>query len=265
MWKPVKIDCKTFFMKYEKHVNHKVYLSDVVHVWMEDLPSHNVATRCKEMNMFIEAEPEDLADHVYTLVDSDTESKEITINFDAKNCIVNIKSQLAGVPFHYMFKMLEVDAETVCREVTVPLMILALQQQSHLSQLCDLLKAKDAEIEQYKLEGALLKKRKVQTEPFCEDYFMNNTKRYLMPEDTKSVQLFAKLCLHLPSVPLGNQNSTESACLSEMNEATDAERKNEVQDDVSHPTMELPSTYLPVVEKIKIKPKLQNKKPKLRL
>ncbi|KAK7792552.1 hypothetical protein R5R35_008654 [Gryllus longicercus] len=207
MWKSIVVDQKSLFIKYEREEDlHKVYLSDTVNLWMEGLTSSNLSKRCKEMNSLVEAEPEDLARHVCTLISDNREDTCITGSEEGEMRMIHIESKLAGIPFYFTFRMEKMNRDEFCKQLTTPLMLLVVQQQTRLAQLQTMLIAKDSEIEQYKLEGAILKKRKMETQPFLlSELAQNEPEKFNSIDPPNSIDLFKKMFHLLPSISASNE------------------------------------------------------------
>ncbi|GLG95762.1 Non-homologous end-joining factor 1 [Gryllus bimaculatus] len=150
------------------------------------------------MNSLVEAEPEDLARHVCTLISDNREDTCITGSEEGEMRMIHIESKLAGIPFYFTFRMEMMNRDEFCKQLTTPLMLLVVQQQTRLAQLQAMLIAKDSEIEQYKLEGAILKKRKMETQPFLlSELAQNESEKFNSIDPPNSIDLFKKITVDL--------------------------------------------------------------------
>lgn len=108
--------------------------------------------------------------------------------------VMEINSKLAGVPFTVKFYLKEMTLQEMYKEITLPLLLMIQQLQAQKCLLFDLLQKKDTEITEYKLEGAKLCRRNIETPTFNETHFGQLCAALKIPNEclAQPVQLFTQ-------------------------------------------------------------------------
>ncbi|KAG7261070.1 hypothetical protein CRUP_031665, partial [Coryphaenoides rupestris] len=75
---------------------------------------------------------------------------------DGGGLSIRLKSELAGLPFHWEFHCTRPAVDMVCAQLVRPLLVMSRLLQAQVDQLGALLARKDAEIQDYKENGATL-------------------------------------------------------------------------------------------------------------
>ncbi|XP_021940865.1 uncharacterized protein LOC110840264 isoform X2 [Zootermopsis nevadensis] len=118
----------------------------------------------------MEGEEENLVQWTLSQI-SDKANAKISIKECEDSVVMVINSKLAGVPFTIQFCLKVMTSHDLYKEITLPLLLMVQQLQAQKRSLFDLVKKKDIEITQYKLEGAQLSRGSIETAAFVEDQF----------------------------------------------------------------------------------------------
>lgn len=84
------------------------------------------------------------------------------------NISMKLKSELAGLPFYWEFHCTSAPVTVVCAQLVRPLLAMSHLLQRQVEQLGGLLVRKDAEIQDYRENGATLSRERLQTSIFEE-------------------------------------------------------------------------------------------------
>uniref|UniRef100_A0A672TCG4 Nonhomologous end-joining factor 1 n=1 Tax=Sinocyclocheilus grahami TaxID=75366 RepID=A0A672TCG4_SINGR len=97
--------------------------------------------------------------------DDQISAAHITLEQHGDNLTVKLKSELAGLPFYWEFRCTAAPVG-VCRQLVRPLLGVSRVLQRQVEDLAALLARKDAEIQDYQENGAVLSRARLQTELF---------------------------------------------------------------------------------------------------
>ncbi|KAK0133852.1 Non-ous end-joining factor 1 [Merluccius polli] len=106
----------------------------------------------------------------------------LTHRGDGGGVSIKLKSELAGLPFHWEFHCTAPPVDTVCSQLVRPLLVMSQLLQTQVDQLGALLARKDAEIQDYKENGATLSRVRLQTEVFDEQTYKDNIVAQVLPQ-----------------------------------------------------------------------------------
>lgn len=191
-WAPVDFGesrflCKSWFGPTQYHV----LLMDSDGLWEEQLEAAQIQSRAEELNRRLRASVDSLFSHLVAVVTpclTGSGSGHVTLQRRDGHMTLRLKSELAGLPFYWEFQLRPAPVATACVQLVRPLLVMsgALQRQTEL--LFQLLRRKDAEIQDYRENGAQLTRERLQTEPFDEETFRGDfmTKSFprLLEEDS---------------------------------------------------------------------------------
>ncbi|PNF28496.1 hypothetical protein B7P43_G15233 [Cryptotermes secundus] len=160
MWKHIRIEHNDYIIKkISMDGHHKVLLSSFVNMWGEEITSASLYQRCKCFNPLVEGDEETVSQWTLSQIHDKTNA-QISIKECENAQVMEINSKLAGVPFTVKFYLKVMTSQEIYDEITLPLLLMVQQLQAQKHLLFDLLKKKDIEITEYKLEGAQLSRRK---------------------------------------------------------------------------------------------------------
>ncbi|XP_075213219.1 non-homologous end-joining factor 1-like [Lycorma delicatula] len=175
MWKRIMIDDKDFIIRTSVTENkYDILLSDFSKVWSEILTEEQILERCKEMNPLYEAEPVILIKRIFELIDPKQLQIKKELLKTGNQLTLNFISYLKGIIFKFQFILTLTTPEKLCQHLTFPLIQMIEELQAREKMLFNLLAKKDAEINEYKMEGAKISRQSVITEPFNEQKFLEN-------------------------------------------------------------------------------------------
>lgn len=185
-WAPVDIGesrflCKSWFGQTQYHVLLLDSDSDSDCLWEEHMEAAEIQSRAQELNRRLRASIESFFSHLVAVVTPSLTGSErgltgsgsdhVTVQRLDGHMTLRLKSELAGLPFYWEFHCRPAPVTMACVQLVRPLLVMsgALQRQTEL--LFELLQRKDAEIQDYRENGAQLTRERLQTEPFEEEAF----------------------------------------------------------------------------------------------
>ncbi|KAI4886644.1 hypothetical protein NFI96_012761, partial [Prochilodus magdalenae] len=114
--------------------------------------------------------------------DEDSTASQFSLEHYSSHLTVKLKSELAGVPFYWEFRCTPAPVAVVSRHLVRPLLDVTRVLQRQVGELAALLVRKDAEIQDYKENGAVLSRGRLQTEPFVEETYSKNFITQTLPQ-----------------------------------------------------------------------------------
>ncbi|XP_042337193.1 non-homologous end-joining factor 1-like, partial [Plectropomus leopardus] len=165
-WLPVSISgCHLLAKSWFGETAYHILLTDVHCVWEERMDSAAIQKRAQELNRRLRAPVEAFFSHLCAMVQpclsgsdrrSDGEAQISLTRQEDGNISMKLKSELAGLPFHWEFQCTPAPVTVVCVQLVRPLLTMSQLLQRQVEQLGGLLGRKDAEIQDYRENGATL-------------------------------------------------------------------------------------------------------------
>ncbi|XP_028990593.1 non-homologous end-joining factor 1 [Betta splendens] len=212
-WFPVNISgCHLLAKSWFGDTAYHVLLTDMKCVWEERMESAAIQSRAQELNRRLRAPVRAFYSHLREIVqpclmgsnkEPASEAQIFLTRQEDGNIIMKLKSELAGLPFYWEFCCIPASVSQVCLQLVRPLLAMSRLLQHQVEQLRGLLLRKDAEIQDYKENGATLSRERLETEVFDEhtqrEDFMAKALPLLCSEEQDSLGFSSEL-QHLYSV-----------------------------------------------------------------
>lgn len=216
-WLPVSISCCQLLAKsWFGETAYHVLLTDMHCVWEERMDSAGIQKRAQELNRRLRAPVKAFFSHLCEVVQpcltgSDGRPDgQVLVSLTRQedgNISMKLKSELAGLPFYWEFHCTPAPITVVCVQLVRPLLAMSHLLQRQVEQLAGLLARKDAEIQDYRENGATLSRARLQTDVFVEqafrEDFMSKTLPLLRSEQQDALgfnadlqQLYAAIVAH---------------------------------------------------------------------
>lgn len=232
-WLPVSIDgCHLLAKSSFGETAYHVMLTDMHCVWQEKMDSVDIQSRAQELNKRLRAPVKAFFSHLCEVVQprlegaaSDSQHKvgtqmSVTRQEDGNLCM-KLKSELAGLPFYWEFHCTPVPITMVCSQLVRPLLAMSRLLQSQVQHLGDLLVKKDAEIQDYRENGATLTRERLKTDIFeaePEGKSFNAKTLPLVCSEQLDTLGFNSNLQHLYNTIVGHDGSTKKRKLSEQDQ-----------------------------------------------
>ncbi|MCI4375113.1 hypothetical protein PGIGA_G00105560 [Pangasianodon gigas] len=209
-WVPVnfggsKLLAKAWFGDTE----YRLLLSDLNSVWEEEMSTNSIERRAQVLNKRLRAPVHTFFAHLRSVawprLSRESYEQSTTVHFLLKHkgedLTVRLKSELGDVPFYWEFQCTPASVAVVSRELVCPLLSMTQVLHRHVGELTALLLKKDAEIQDYKENGAVLSRGRLQTEPFEEETYRRNFNQSLpkmlqdgLEFDSELQELYVSIC-----------------------------------------------------------------------
>ncbi|TWW63915.1 Non--like proteinous end-joining factor 1 [Takifugu flavidus] len=183
-WLPMNISgCQLLTKSWFGETTYHLLLTDTHCVWEERAGSLDIQKRAQELNRRLRAPVEAFFTHLCQVArpclsgsdsQSDGGAQISLIRQDDGDLRVKLKSELAGLPFYWEFHCSLSPVTVACAQLVRPLLAMNHLLQRQVMDLEDLLVRKDAEIQDYKENGASLSRERLQTSVFEEQTFRND-------------------------------------------------------------------------------------------
>ncbi|XP_075950912.1 non-homologous end-joining factor 1 isoform X2 [Anarhichas minor] len=177
-WLPVSISgCQLLAKSWFGETSYHILLTDVDCVWEERMDSAAIQKRAQELNRRLRAEVKAFFSHLCEVVQPcltgsdgrpDGEAQISLRRQEDGNISIKLKSELAELPFYWEFHCTPAPVTVVCGQLVRPLLEMSRLLQRQVEQLGGLLGRKDAEIQDYRENGAVLSRERLQTDVFEE-------------------------------------------------------------------------------------------------
>ncbi|XP_035533630.1 non-homologous end-joining factor 1 [Morone saxatilis] len=175
-WLPVSISgCQLLAKSWFGETAYHILLTDIHCVWEERMDSAAIQQRAQELNRRLRAPVKAFFSHLCEVVQpclsgrdggADGEAQVSLTRQEGGNISMKLKSELAGLPFYWEFDCTPAPVTVVCVQLVRPLLAMSHLLQRQVEQLGGLLARKDAEIQDYRENGATLSRERLQTGRF---------------------------------------------------------------------------------------------------
>uniref|UniRef100_A0A3B5AUS5 Non-homologous end-joining factor 1 n=1 Tax=Stegastes partitus TaxID=144197 RepID=A0A3B5AUS5_9TELE len=165
-WLPVSISgCRLLNKSWFGDTAYRLLLTDMQSVWEERMDAADIQNRAQELNRRLRAPVQAFFSHLCEVVEPSLSGAagragreaQISLNRqDDGGVSVRLKSELAGLPFYWEFRCTPAPVALVCAQLVRPLLVMSRLLQRQVDQLGGLLVRKDAEIQDYRENGATL-------------------------------------------------------------------------------------------------------------
>ncbi|XP_058444410.1 non-homologous end-joining factor 1-like [Malaya genurostris] len=142
---------------------------DMIQLWSETISITNLIEREKKNNAIIEYSP-DIVDETLLARRADGYNLQESNDSSFEMCL-NMKYYVSGIPVTFNLQLKQASREELSENILLPVWRTLLLLHEENCTLKDMLLKKDIEIEQYKVEGAILKRNLVATTKFDETKF----------------------------------------------------------------------------------------------
>uniref|UniRef100_A0A3B1JM67 Non-homologous end-joining factor 1 n=1 Tax=Astyanax mexicanus TaxID=7994 RepID=A0A3B1JM67_ASTMX len=190
-WVPVTVgDMKLLAKAFFGDTEYRLLLSDLSNMWEEDMSKDSIQSRAQDLNKRLKAPVEAFFAHLRSVaapcLSGQSHDQSTTAHFHLEHygshLTLKLKSELAGVPFYWEFRCTPAPVAVVSRQMMRPLLAVTRVLQKQVEELSALLVRKDAEIQDYKENGAVLSRGRLQTEPFDEETYRENFITQTLPQ-----------------------------------------------------------------------------------
>ncbi|XP_068165643.1 non-homologous end-joining factor 1 [Antennarius striatus] len=190
-WLPVDIDgCRLLAKSWFGETAYRILLTDMHCVWEESMESAAIQKRAQELNKRLRAPVKAFFSHLCDVAQPfllrgeghPKDEAQISLTRQEGGAIsIKLKSELAGLPFYWEFHCSPAPITMVCVQLVRPLLAMSRFLQRQVDQLGDLLVRKDAEIQDYRENGATLSRERLQTDVFEEQTYREAFKAQTLP------------------------------------------------------------------------------------
>ncbi|XP_048455039.1 non-homologous end-joining factor 1 [Rhincodon typus] len=177
-WLSVRIGDSPFLLKATfSDTAYKLMLWDHNSVWWEEMNSDDLKQRAQELNKRLKAPVSAFCRYLREAVGpllrgGGRDPLPGFVCERAQNLLsISLRSELSGVPFYWTFRCTEAPMSMVSHHMICPLLNIMQALHRQTRDLMLLLERKDAEILDYKENGATLSRDRLETETFNEEEF----------------------------------------------------------------------------------------------
>lgn len=191
-WLPVSVGGRQLLVKsWFGETLYHILLTDLNSVWEERMDAEAIRSRAKVLNKRLEAPVKAFFSYLCEVVqpflsgDNGGADGKAQISLTKKedgNLRIQLKSKLEGLPFYWEFQCTPAPVTLVCIHLVRPLLSMSRLLQQQVDQLGGLLVRKDAEIQDYKENGAILTRERLQTDVFEEHAFREDFTANALPQ-----------------------------------------------------------------------------------
>uniref|UniRef100_A0A3Q3T0L0 Non-homologous end-joining factor 1 n=1 Tax=Mastacembelus armatus TaxID=205130 RepID=A0A3Q3T0L0_9TELE len=191
-WLPVNIGGRQFLVKsWFGDTAYHVLLTDMNSVWEERMDSGAIQSRAQELNKRLRAPVGAFFSHLCEVVQpcllgsgervGSGAQISLTQREDGGGINLRLKSELGGLPFYWEFHCSPAPVTQVCVQLVRPLLVMSRLLQRQVEQLGSLLLRKDAEIQDYRENGATLSRERLHTDVFEEQTYREDFMAKALP------------------------------------------------------------------------------------
>lgn len=190
-WLPVSISgCQLLAKSWFGETSYQVLLTDMQGMWEERTDMEDIQRRAQELNRRLRAPVKAFFSHLCEVVHphlsgaAGRADRDAQISLDRRDdgsVSLRLKSELGGLPFYWEFHCTPAPVALVCAHLVRPLLVMSRLLQQQVDQLGGLLVRKDAEIQDYRENGATLSRERLQTDAFVETTFREDLMAKTLP------------------------------------------------------------------------------------
>ncbi|KAL4635787.1 non-homologous end-joining factor 1 [Arapaima gigas] len=174
---------------------YRLLLSDMQNVWEEQVDATVIQNRAQELNKRLHAPVDAFFSHLCTvarpllageasteLVENGVQPSITLLCLRPDLLTLQLKSELAGVPFYWEFRCMQSSIPVVCSQLVRPLLAVSRVLQKQVMELATLLSRKDVEIQDYRESGAVLSRGRLHTECFDLQHYQETFLTQVLPK-----------------------------------------------------------------------------------
>ncbi|XP_033625006.1 non-homologous end-joining factor 1-like [Asterias rubens] len=185
VWQQIQIKKQGMLVKFIFRDDcYEILLYDMITMWSEECSKDAFMKKAKRLNPNVEAPVATLIQHLKDDLSSQNLSSKSSSRYmykiiysrppDESKITLQLFSKLPGnVPFRWEFDGREASSDMYAQHLATPLLIMVSELCRQQGELQNLLTKKDAEIEDYKADGAKVSRRSLLTVPFDAKAFRN--------------------------------------------------------------------------------------------
>lgn len=191
-WLPVSISgCQLLTKSWFGETAYHVLLTDMHCVWEERMDAAAIQQRSQELNRRLRAPVKAFFSHLCEVVQPCLTGSDGRVDGEAQISLtrqedgdirMKLKSELAGLPFYWEFHCTPAPVTVVCAQLVRPLLAMSHLLQRQVEQLGGLLGRKDAEIQDFRENGATLSRERLQTDVFEEQTYREDFMLKALPQ-----------------------------------------------------------------------------------
>ncbi|XP_068612587.1 non-homologous end-joining factor 1 [Brachionichthys hirsutus] len=231
-WLPVNIaGCQLLAKSWFGETAYRILLTDTHGVWEERMEAAAIQERAQELNRRLRAPVQAFFSHLRDVAQprllgsagsADDEARISLTRREDGGVRLKLKSELAGLPFYWEFRCSPAPVAAVCVHLVRPLLTMSRLLQRQVQQLGGLLARKDAEIQDYRENGATPSRERLQTDVFQETTYredftaktlplLRSEQHHSLTFDPDLQHLYAAVVAHGSVSPVGESVSREAA------------------------------------------------------
>ncbi|XP_010890450.2 non-homologous end-joining factor 1 [Esox lucius] len=179
-WLPVCISGSQLLAKtWFRDTTYRILLTDLHSVWEEEMDTEAIQDRAQQLNRRLRAPVHAffsrLCEAALPILSGQgcggseagaVAPAHFSLTRPGGEVHLKLKSELAGVPFYWEFRCSPAPVALVCSQLVRPLLLMSRLLQKQMGQMGALLTRKDVEIQDYRDNGAVLSRERLQTELF---------------------------------------------------------------------------------------------------
>lgn len=212
--------------------NYVIYLTDMASLWCQQQTAAEIMKRCQDLNPLIESTSKGLIRQLRAMLANNPESHNLHVDSNNQTAILKIESRLeSNIPFIWQFDLSLEKADQFRSFVIRPLLAMLSEAASIEDELCNIIRSKDKQIDDYKASGASVSRRHLETKEFNAEAFFAARPSRTIDESVKEdmTALFCRIVIRLKQlysaivkrilsqkvVPVLNESSEPTKSISE--------------------------------------------------
>ncbi|XP_018564251.1 uncharacterized protein LOC108905733 [Anoplophora glabripennis] len=185
MWKIFIVESDVYILKIINNDGiYKISVSDLKEVWTKDFSIDDIITEFKKCNPNIVVETEEAVSQTLKIF-NEMDNALVQINRTEDKIDLEVKSEVIGISdskfkLKYQLSLFKEDISKFAEEVTAPMIHTINYLEKQQKMLCDLIKKKDRELEEYKMEKGLISRTDLITEKFDSNILKNPSDKLML-------------------------------------------------------------------------------------
>ncbi|XP_012255714.2 uncharacterized protein LOC105685856 [Athalia rosae] len=166
-WRNIKIHGEEYVISTSSlKEGWKIFMTNLVEIWIETITKDIALARCQSLNVLLDLDSFDIEETLDNIL-NDIPKHATDQSLDE----IRLESIIDGVAFKFTINLTKGSPQHFWNEITKPLCQSSMELHRRHHIMLDTIKKKDEELLEYKLSGAELIRKNIETVPWNEDIF----------------------------------------------------------------------------------------------
>ncbi|XP_014245958.1 uncharacterized protein LOC106664596 [Cimex lectularius] len=159
-------------------------ITDLKSIWRKILSEDSLLSEFKAVNPLVQSSDEKILESVSSML---SDSNSCDLKEEGSSLVLDVSKKIGPVKVKLKFLLDKGTMQDFFSGVMLPMVVLVNQLSEQQKVLCSMLKSKDLELKEYKMEGADISRRNVETDNFNESAFQTDSIESFKKKNSDSI------------------------------------------------------------------------------